>query len=818
MHRFLAAVVAALPLLANAVTHEMPSRASDVVARAPVAFRAERLAPIDLVSLPPLVEKEAIAASAPGQPVRIGTVRDLAKAARAEEWTPVAGGYAIRLRAASEGALGLRVKLALGELAAPIEARVQGSDTRIEMITLDSSLGNEAWTPWTEGATQLIELFSAVKPDADAVSVASVVHFTDSPLTAKALAASCTVPVACTTNNAGLDAAIAERSKSVAKINYQDNGGSWLCSGTLINTEKFPSPFFVTANHCVNNQAAASSMATFWFYDTTDCAGMNLNPNYQQVGGGAQLVFTNYNVDQTLVLLNRSAPSGVTYAGWDATLVPASTSIVSISHPEGDTMRYALGTLAQQYIRINRPQDEYGITFTRGIIEGGSSGSGLFTLSGGSLKLRGVLTGSTLNQPGGLSCTDLNEYALYGRFEIFEPQIDQYIRNAPQAADDAPNRAQDLFNAPITDPNGVDMPINQRTTPLALSKRIDYAGDLDVFRLIVTATTTVTVWTEGTMDTVGSILDSRGVNVEANDDGTGNAAGDYNFKITKSLDPGTYYVQVGPWDPSVTGPYTLKMSAQSTPSTNYTDLWWNSPGGSESGWGINVNHQGNLIFATLFDYDSAGPMWLVMSGGAKQADGSFMGPLYRTTGPAFNASPWGAFNSAQVGSMRLSFSSASSGTLTYDVNGVTVSKSITRQVFATPPTCTFTTGDRTSATNYQDLWWNPAESGWGLNIAHQGDILFATLFTYDANGKGMWLVMSNGNRIGAGTYSGTLYRTTGPAFNASPWTPATPTAVGAMTLSFANGNSGTLTYTVNGVQVVKSIQRQVFSTPTTQCQ
>jgi hypothetical protein len=321
------------------------------------------------------------------------------------------------------------------------------------------------------------------------------------------------------------------------------------------------------------------------------------------------------------------------------------------------------------------------------------------------------------------------------------------------------------------------------------------------------------------MDTVGSILDSRGVNIEANDDGAGNAAGDYNFKITRSLDAGTYYVQVAPWDPSVTGPYTLKVSAPlSTSSPNYTDLWWNSPANSEPGWGLNLNHQGSTIFATLFDYDAAGPMWLVMSSGVKQADGTFVGALHRTTGPAFNASPWSAITTTQVGTMRLAFSSTTAGTVSYDVNGVTVSKSITRQVFSTQPTCTFTTGDRSAATNYQDLWWNPSESGWGLNIAHQGNILFATLFTYDANGKGMWLVMSNGNRVGPGMYTGTLYSTTGPVFNASPWTAASSTPVGTMTLSFANGNSGTLAYSVNGVQVTKAIQRQVFSSPTTQCQ
>ena len=42
------------------------------------------------------------------------------------------------------------------------------------------------------------------------------------------------------------------------------------------------------------------------------------------------------------------------------------------------------------------------------------------------------------------------------------------------------------------------------------------------------------------------------------------------------------------------------------------------------------------------------------------------------------------------------------------------------------------------------LWWNPAENGWGVNFTHQGNILFATLFTYDANRAPLWLVMSNG--------------------------------------------------------------------------
>jgi hypothetical protein len=211
-------------------------------------------------------------------------------------------------------------------------------------------------------------------------------------------------------------------------------------------------------------------------------------------------------------------------------------------------------------------------------------------------------------------------------------------------------------------------------------------------------------------------------------------------------------------------------------------------------------------------------MWLVLANGALQTDGSFTGDLFKTTGPPFNAVPFGPSTPSKVGTMTLRFASDSAGTLSYTVNGTAVTKQVTRQVFSTAPTCSFTTGDRSTATNYQDLWWNPSESGWGVNVTHQGDIIFATLFDYDLGGKATWYVLPNAPKTAPGVYSGALYRVTGPAFNASPWTATTPSSVGQMTFNFSSGKAGTLTYTVNGVQVTKSIQREVFSSPTTQCQ
>jgi len=118
------------------------------------------------------------------------------------------------------------------------------------------------------------------------------------------------------------------------------------------------------------------------------------------------------------------------------------------------------------------------------------------------------------------------------------------------------------------------------------------------------------------------------------------------------------------------------------------------------------------------------------------------------------------------------------------------------------------------AINYEGLWWkSPAasESGWGINFAHQGPVIFATWFTYDATGKAWWLVMT-ANQSAPNVFTGTLFQTRGPAFNTVPFSPSavSATAVGSGTLTFNDANNGTFAYTVNGVSQTKAITRQVF--------
>jgi hypothetical protein len=109
-----------------------------------------------------------------------------------------------------------------------------------------------------------------------------------------------------------------------------------------------------------------------------------------------------------------------------------------------------------------------------------------------------------------------------------------------------------------------------------------------------------------------------------------------------------------------------------------------------------------------------------------------------------------------VGTGTLTFSDADNGSFGYTVNGISQTKAITREVFGPLPSCIFgAQADPALATNYQDLWWNApggSESGWGINLAHEGNAIFAIWFTYDHDRTQMWLVVTAARTV-AGTYA-----------------------------------------------------------------
>jgi hypothetical protein len=111
-----------------------------------------------------------------------------------------------------------------------------------------------------------------------------------------------------------------------------------------------------------------------------------------------------------------------------------------------------------------------------------------------------------------------------------------------------------------------------------------------------------------------------------------------------------------------------------------------------------------------------------------------------------------------------------------------------------------------------DLWWNPSESGWGLNLAQQDDTVFATMFVYGPDGKPRWFSASDmkgsyASALGVG-FRGRLFETVGPTqpgvFNSAD---VQRRDVGQVAFQTRGDNLADLTYTVNGVTVKKQVQR-----------
>ena len=119
-------------------------------------------------------------------------------------------------------------------------------------------------------------------------------------------------------------------------------------------------------------------------------------------------------------------------------------------------------------------------------------------------------------------------------------------------------------------------------------------------------------------------------------------------------------------------------------------------------------------------------------------------------------------------------------------------------------------------TIFSDLWWNPLESGWGVTLDHQRDAIFATFFIY-RDGSPYWVsaTLFKVGTSGLGTFpqafTGDLYETNGPSFGV-PFNsvPVTNRKVGTATFTATNGFAGTLQYSIDGVDVIKNIERQTL--------
>ena len=406
--------------------------------------------------------------SAPGTPRLVGQARDVqaTKSAAALQslwqWKNTAvGGKVAAISFNAEGAYGLRLGVLVKQLPGSATVRVytQSASDKVfqisgqailQLIERNQAAGDQSdaartwWTPDTgEGeATLEVELPPGVAASALDIAVPQLSHIFEnlSLPTAQEYKEQVEAAKINESDPCNLDANCysenAQERNAVARMLFTKDGGSYLCTGTLMNdTQNSFKPYFLTANHCISTQTVASSLETRWFYRSPSCNSGTLQSSTVRKTGGAQLLYASGTTDTAFMLLNDTPPGGALFAGWSANTVAAGTSVVGLHHPSGDLLKISFGAVNSQancqpttgsgFQCSGTSGNYYRVSWSQGTTEGGSSGSALF--QGGYVV--GTLYG------GSATCTNRSAYDYYGRFDVaYNAAIKAWLNPASTSA------------------------------------------------------------------------------------------------------------------------------------------------------------------------------------------------------------------------------------------------------------------------------------------------------------------------------------------------------------------------------------------------
>jgi hypothetical protein len=363
------------------------------------------------------------------------------------KWIGVGRGAAVaRIEVRSRDALALRVGLQFDRMDDRVELRFAGSDDPSRVVA--AMHGAEArkllgaqrlfWTPSTDGEVQVIEIYrpagvAAVSVRVQAPQVSHLVANSrnDFKIIEKiGESGGCNVDTSCRV--AQLGPRFVDAKNAVAHMQFVQAGSTYLCTGTLLadTTSATQVPYFYGANHCFADgegppvasqmQAVANTLNTFWNYEATAC-GSGISTQRTQLSGGAAYLYSGHDTDGMLLRLNNAPPASAYFAGWTAAPLPASSAILGIHHPSGDAKKVSAG----QHVTGDAFLHEVG--WLDGTTEGGSSGSGLFTLGNEGYALRGGLYGGEASCANTGSLSNRGNFDLYSRFDVVFPHIRGFL-------------------------------------------------------------------------------------------------------------------------------------------------------------------------------------------------------------------------------------------------------------------------------------------------------------------------------------------------------------------------------------------------------
>ncbi len=352
------------------------------------------------------------------------------------------GGLATAFKINSPGAVEVRLGILVRKLPDSATLRFSQSETG-EYVEIKGDAVNAAlrrnfragetgafaevyWSPTIRGSSIMLEVELPPGMDEKSLEI-SIPRIQHHFISAKDAAANrskssgaCEIDLNCDTPSVGYAV-----QNSVARMSFvkPSTGLSYLCTGTLLNTSvNNYTPYFLSANHCISSQSEASSLETYWFYRSSFCNSGTLSNGTVQLSGGATLLYNSNVTDTSFLLLNGTPPGGVTFAGWLSTLPSSNTSGFSIHSPNGDLQKISRGKVLDFHNCASgfngsftctpsidaSTSDHFGVSWSSGVTEGGSSGGGFFNSTG---QLFGTLHG------GPSSCENPYGIDKYGRFD-----------------------------------------------------------------------------------------------------------------------------------------------------------------------------------------------------------------------------------------------------------------------------------------------------------------------------------------------------------------------------------------------------------------
>ncbi len=191
-------------------------------------------------------------------------------------------------------------------------------------------------------------------------------------------------------------------------------GDSLFCTGQLLSTTGGDlTPYFLTANHCIDTQSTASTTEIYWMYQTPSCGGAVPALSTVPQSAGCTLLSTSTTSDYTLMMIDGALPGGLFWSGWEASSIAVGTDNFGVHHPQGTYKRISFGDV----------DSGAGFGFVRsdwndGPTEPGSSGSGLWRDS--DQRLIGQLC-CGISGCGSLTWDD------YGAFSVTYPNISSFL-------------------------------------------------------------------------------------------------------------------------------------------------------------------------------------------------------------------------------------------------------------------------------------------------------------------------------------------------------------------------------------------------------